>query len=299
MNSTPNANDLIAFLTVARERSFTRAAAKLGVSQSALSHTIRGLEERLGLRLLTRTTRSVAPTEVGERLLSTVGPRFDEIDAELAALTEMRDKPAGSIRITAGEHSATTILWPALERLLPDYPDINVEVVVDNGLADIVTERYDAGIRLGEQVAKDMVAVRVGPDMRMVVVGAPAYFEKRKKPKTPQDLTDHVCINLRLPTLGGLYAWEFEKGGREMKVRVDGQLTLNSLNLRVKAALAGRGFAYVPEDQVEGHVREGRLVRVLDDWCPPFTGYHLYYPSRRQQTPAFALLVDALRYRKP
>ncbi len=299
MNSTPNANDLIAFLTVARERSFTRAAAKLGVSQSALSHTIRGLEERLGLRLLTRTTRSVAPTEVGERLLSTVGPRFDEIDAELAALTEMRDKPAGSIRITAGEHSATTILWPALERLLPDYPDINVEVVVDNGLTDIVTERYDAGIRLGEQVAKDMVAVRVGPDMRMVVVGAPAYFEKRKKPKTPQDLTDHVCINLRLPTLGGLYAWEFEKGGREMKVRVDGQLTLNSLNLRVKAALAGRGFAYVPEDQVEGHVREGRLVRVLDDWCPPFTGYHLYYPSRRQQTPAFALLVDALRYRKP
>ncbi len=298
MNAPPNTNDLIAFLAVARERSFTRAAAKLGVSQSALSHTIRGLEERLGLRLLTRTTRSVAPTEVGERLLSTVGPHFDGIDAELAALTEMREKPAGSIRVTAGEHSAKTVLWPALQRLLPDYPDINVEVVVDNGLTDIVAERYDAGIRLGEQVEKDMIALRVGPDMRMVVVGAPAYFAKRKKPKTPQDLTDHVCINLRLPTLGGVYAWEFEKGGREMKVRVDGQLVLNNLDLKLSAVQAGLGLAYLPEDQVEPHVREGRLIRVLDDWCPPFSGYHLYYPSRRQQTPAFALLVDALRRRK-
>ncbi len=297
MNLTPNTNDLIAFIAVARERSFTRAAARLGVSQSALSHTIRGLEERLGLRHLTRTTRSVAPTEVGERLLATVGPRFDEIDAELTALMEMREKPAGFVRVTVGEHSARTILWPALARLLPDYPDINIEVVVDNGLADIVAERYDAGIRLGEQVEKDMIAVRVGPDMRMIVVGAPAYFAKRKKPKTPQDLTDHVCINLRLPTLGGVYAWEFDKGGREMKVRVDGQLVLNNLDLRVSAVLAGMGLAYLPEDQVALHVREGRLVRVLDDWCAPFSGYHLYYPSRRQQAPAFALLVDALRYK--
>jgi DNA-binding transcriptional LysR family regulator len=297
MNTSPNVNDLIAFLAVARERSFTRAAAKLGVSQSALSHTIRGLEEKLGLRLLTRTTRSVAPTEAGERLLTTVGPRFDEIGAELAALTALRDKPAGAIRINAAEHSAKTILWPALARLLPDYPDINVEIVVENGLTDIVAGRYDAGIRLGEQVAKDMVAVRIGPDMRMAVVGAPSYFAKRKKPRTPQDLTDHVCINLRLPTHGGVYAWEFENGERELKVRVEGQLVMNNLDLKVSAVLAGLGLAYLPEDQVEQHVREGRLVRLLDDWCPPFAGYHLYYPSRRQQTPAFALLVDALRYR--
>ncbi|MGD0635857.1 MAG: LysR family transcriptional regulator [Beijerinckiaceae bacterium] len=299
MNSSPNTNDLIAFLAVARERSFTRAAAKLGVSQSALSHTIRSLEERLGLRLLTRTTRSVAPTELGERLLSNIGPRFDEIDAELAALKEMREKPAGSIRINTAEHSAKTILWPALARLLPDYPDINVEIVVENGMTDIVAGRYDAGIRLGEQVEKDMVAVRVGPDMRMAVVGAPAYFAKRKKPRTPQELTGHVCINLRLPTLGGVYAWEFEKGGRELKVRVEGQLVLNNLDLKVSAVLAGLGLAYVPADQAAQHIAEGRLVRVLDDWCPPFSGYHLYYPSRRQHTPAFALLVDALRYRAP
>ncbi len=297
MNSPAAANDLIAFVAVARERSFTRAAAKLGVSQSALSHTIRGLEERLGLRLLTRTTRSVAPTEAGERLLSTVGPRFDEIDAELAALTEMREKPAGSIRINAAEHAARTILWPALERLLPDYPDVAVEVVVDNALTDIVAGRFDAGVRLGEQVAKDMVAVRIGPDMRMAVVGAPAYFAKRGTPKTPHDLTDHVCINLRLPTHGGVYSWEFEKDGRALKVRVDGQLTLSNLDLRISAVLAGFGLAYVPEDQAAQGIAEGRLIRALDDWCAPFSGYHLYYPSRRQQPPAFALLVDALRYR--
>ncbi len=297
MNSQTTANDLIAFVAVARERSFTRAAAQLGVSQSALSHTIRGLEERLGLRLLTRTTRSVAPTEAGERLLSTVGPRFDEIDAELAALTEMRDKPAGSIRINAPEHAARTVLWPALERLLPDYPDIAVEVVVDNALTDIVAGRFDAGIRLGEQVARDMVAVRIGPDARMAVVGAPAYFANRKKPRTPHDLTDHVCINLRLPTHGGVYAWEFEKAGRELKVRVDGQLTLGNLDLRISAALSGLGLAYVPEDQVAEAISEGRLIRALDDWCATFPGYHLYYPSRRQQPPAFALVIEALRYR--
>ena len=265
-----------------RERSFTRAAAKLGVSQSALSHTIRGLEARLGVRLLTRTTRSVAPTEAGERLLRTVGPRLDEIDAELAALSALREKPAGTIRITAGEHAAETILWPALARLLPDYPDIKVEIIVDYGLTDIVAERYDAGVRLGEQVAKDMVAVRIGPDMRMAVVGAPAYFASGRSRKTPQDLTEHACINLRLPTYGGLYAWEFEKDGRELKVRVEGQLVFNNAALLLKAALAGFGLAYVPEDQVQPHIAEGRLVRVLADWCPPFAGYHLYYPSRRQ-----------------
>src|SRR5882672_10630790 len=234
-----NVNDLAAFLAVAKDRSFTRAAAKLGVSQSALSHTVRGLEERLGLRLLTRTTRSVAPTEAGERLLRTVGPRFD----------------------------------------------------------DIVAERYDAGVRLGEQVAKDMVAVRIGPDVRMAVVGAPSYFARRATPKKPQDLTGHDCINIRLPTYGGLYAWEFEKRGRELKVRVEGQLVFNDIALRLNAVLAGFGLAYLPEDQVQTHLADGRLIRVLDDWCPPFSGYHLYYPSRRQPAPAFALLVEALRYR--
>jgi DNA-binding transcriptional LysR family regulator len=292
-----NVNDLLAFLAVARERSFTRAAAKLGVSPSALSHTIRGLEERLGVRLLTRTTRSVAPTEAGERLLRTVGPRFEEIDAELAALSELRERPAGTIRITASEYAAEAILWPALAKLLPGYPDIKVEIVVDYGLTDIVAERYDAGVRLGEQVAKDMVAVRIGPDMRMAVVAAPSYFARRPQPRTPQDLTEHDCINLRLPTYGGLYAWEFEKRGREMKVRVEGQLVFNNFALRLNAALAGFGLAYLPEDQVQTHLADGRLVRVLADWCPPFSGCHLYYPSRRQPTPAFALLVDALRYR--
>jgi DNA-binding transcriptional LysR family regulator len=292
-----NFNDLLAFLTVAKERSFTRAAARLGVSQSALSHTVRGLEERLGLRLLTRTTRSVAPTEAGERLLRTTGPRLDEIEAEMAALAELRDKPSGTIRITAHDHAVRTVLWPALARLLPDYPDINVEVVIDYGLTDIVAERYDAGIRSGEIVAKDMVAVRVGPDMRSAVVGAPSYFANRPRPETPQALTAHTCINLRLPTHGGLYAWEFEKDGREPRVRVEGQLVFNGTAPILDAALAGFGLAYLPEDSVRAHLANGRLIRVLDDWCPPYAGYHLYYPSRRQPTPAFALLVNALRYR--
>jgi DNA-binding transcriptional LysR family regulator len=292
-----NVPDLLAFLAVARERSFTRAAAKLGVSQSALSHTIRGLEERLGLRLLTRTTRSVAPTEAGARLFRTVGPRFEEIDAELAALTELREKPAGTIRITSGEHAAEAILWPALAEFLPRYPDIKVELIVDYGLTDIVAERYDAGVLLGEQVAKDMIAMRIGPDFRMAVIGAPAYFERRPKPKQPQDLTAHDCINIRLPTYGGIYAWEFEKRGRELKVRVDGQFVFNSIALRLNAVLAGLGIAYLPEDQVQSDLAEGKLIRVLEDWCAPFSGYHLYYPSRRQPTPAFALLVDALRHR--
>jgi len=292
-----NVNDLLAFLAVARERSFTKAAAKLGVSQSALSHTIRGLEARLGLRLLTRTTRSVSPTQAGERLLQTVGHRFEEIEAELEALSELRDKPAGTIRITATDYAADTILFPKLAKFLPKYPDIKVEIIIDYGLTDIVAQRYDAGVRAGEQVAKDMIAVRIGPDIRMAVVGAPSYFAKRSPPKKPQDLTEHNCINLRLPTYGGLYAWEFEKGDGELRVRVDGQLVLNSTAQMLKAALAGFGLAYVPHDVAQPHVAEGRLNRVLEDWCPPYTGYHLYYPSRRQSSPAFNLLVDALRYR--
>jgi DNA-binding transcriptional LysR family regulator len=290
-------NDLIAFLAVARERSFTRAAARLGVSQSALSHTIRGLEGRLGVRLLSRTTRSVAPTDAGERLLQGVGPRFDEIDAELSALSALREKPAGSIRITTGEHAAETVLWPALAELLPRYPDIKVELGIDDSLTDIVAARYDAGVRLGEQVAKDMIAVRIGPDFRMIVVGAPSYFKRRERPRRPQDLTQHACINIRLPTYGGIYAWEFEKRGRAMKVRVDGQLVFNSSALRIKAAIAGFGLAYVPEERVRPQLAKGQLIQVLDDWCAPFPGYHLYYPSRRQSSPAFAVLVDALRYR--
>jgi DNA-binding transcriptional LysR family regulator len=293
-----NLNDLQAFLAVARERSFTRAAARLGVSQSALSHTIRALEQRLGLRLLTRTTRSVAPTEAGERLLQTVGPRFDEIAAALAGLNELREKPAGTIRITTTEHAVTTILWPKLAKLLPKYPDIKVEIIVEQGLIDIVAERYDAGVRSGEQVAKDMIAVRIGPDRRMAVVGAAAYFKRRPRPRTPQDLIAHNCINLRLPTLGGLYAWEFEKGRRQLKVRVEGQFVFNVTGQMLDAALAGFGLAYVPEDVAEPHLAKGRLKRVLADWCPPFSGYHLYYPSRRQLTPAFAVVVEALRYRR-
>ena len=280
-----NLDDLNAFLAVAKERSFTRAAAKLGVSQSALSHTIRGLESRLGLRLLTRTTRSVSPTETGERLLRSIGPRLDEIDAELEAVSALRDKPIGTIRLTAGEHSARSILWPRLSKVLPRYPDIRVEVIVDYGLTDIVAERYDAGVRLGQQIAKDMIAVRIGPDMRMAVVGS--YFAKRPKPTKPQDLTKHTCINLRLPTYDSVYAWEFEKNGREVKVHVEGQLTFNNLALRLEAALAGCGLAYLPEDQVRTAIAQKRLIGLLADWCPKFAGYHLYYPSRRQQTPAF------------
>ncbi|HUK02424.1 MAG TPA: LysR family transcriptional regulator [Steroidobacteraceae bacterium] len=288
----------MAFVAVARERSFTKAAAKLGVSQSALSHTIRGLEERIGVRLLARTTRSVSPTEAGERLLRTAGPRLAEIEAELSALSDLRDRPAGNIRITAGEHAANSILWPALERVLPENRDIHVEVIVDYGLTDIVAERFDAGVRLGEQIAKDMIAVRIGPDMRMAVVGSPAYFERRKRPQTPRDLTGHDCINLRLPTYGGLYAWEFGKNGRELRAHVEGPLVFNNIALRLNASLAGLGLAYLPEDQVQVHLAAGRLLRVLADWCPSFSGYHLYYPSRRQSSPAFAFVVDALRYRR-
>src|SRR5271166_2493422 len=294
-----NLNDLLAFLAVGQERSFTKAAAKLGVSQSALSHTIRGLEERLGLRLLTRTTRSVSPTEAGERLLHTIGPRFEEIEVELAALSELREKPAGTIRITATDYAADTILWPKLTKFLRQYPDIRVEIMIEYGLTDIVAQRFDAGVRSGEQVAKDMIAVRIGPNIRMAVVGAPSYFKNRSEPKKPQDLIGHNCINLRLSTHGGLYAWEFEKGARELRVRVEGQLVFNGSFQMLNAALAGFGVAYVPEDLVQPHLAKRRLKRVLEDWCPPYPGYHLYYPSRRQSSAAFALLVDALRYREP
>jgi DNA-binding transcriptional LysR family regulator len=289
--------DLLAFAAVAEEQSFTRAAARLGTSQSALSHTVKRLEARLGLMLLTRTTRSVAATEAGERLMETLRPAFDDIDARLSVLTALREKPAGTIRITISQHAAEAILLPVLNKLLPRYPDIEVELNINNGLTDIVKERFDAGVRLGEQIAKDMIAVPIGPPMRMAVVGAPSYFAKRGVPKAPRDLAGHNCINLRLPTRGGLYAWEFEKGARKLNVRVEGQLVLNTSSLVAKAALAGMGLASLPSQIVDADIAKGRLKRVLADWCPPFPGYHLYYPGRRQQSPALKLLVDALRYR--
>jgi DNA-binding transcriptional LysR family regulator len=291
-------DDLRALVAVGRERSFTKAAAQLGVSQSALSQTIRQLEARLGVRLLTRTTRSVSPTQAGERLLQTMGPRFEEIDAELAAITELREKPAGTIRLTATEYAADAILLPKLAKLLRGYPDIKVEIMIDYGLTDIVAQQLDAGVRSGEQVAKDMIAVRIGPDMRMAVVGAPSYFKGRSEPNKPQDLVNHNCITLRLPTHGGLYTWEFEKGSRELRVRVEGQLTYNTTAQMLNAALAGLGLAYVPEGLVKSHIAKRRLKRVLEDWCHPYSGYHLYYPNRRQSSAAFTLLVDALRYRR-
>lgn len=292
-----NYNDLQAFVMVAREGSFTRAAAQLDVSQSALSHTIRGLETRLGVRLLTRTTRSVSPTEAGQRLLESVGPRFEEIELELAALSELRDKPAGTIRITAAEHAATTVLWPKLQTMLQQYPDVKIEINIDYGLTDIVAQRYDVGVRLGDQVAKDMIAVRIAPDLRMSVTGSPDYLKRHPAPQTPQDLADHQCINLRLPTYGGLMGWEFSKDGHDVKARVEGQCIFNSSTPMLRAALAGFGLAYLPEDMVQAHIAEGRLVRVLDDWSPTYPGYHIYYPSRRQSSAAFTLLVDTLRYR--
>jgi DNA-binding transcriptional LysR family regulator len=292
-----NANDLLAFLAVARERSFTKAAAKLGVSQSALSHTIRALEARLGLRLLTRTTRSVSPTEAGQHLLETVGPHFEEIEIELAALSNLRDTPAGNIRINAMDHALEYILWPVLKPFLAKYPDISIEVCCDYSFVDIAAQGFDAGVRLGEDVAQGMIATRIGPDMRMAVVGSPAYFANRVRPKTPRDLTDHACNNLRLPTNGGLYAWEFKKGEENLKARVSGQVTFNGVYQLLNAALDGFGLSYIPEDLVAPHIKAGRLVQVLEDWCAPFAGFHLYYPSRRQASPAFALLLDALRYR--
>ncbi|CAM6207123.1 LysR family transcriptional regulator [Enterobacter intestinihominis] len=291
-----NFNDLLSFMVVARERSFTRAAAQLGVSQSALSHAMRNLEARLEVRLLTRTTRNVAPTEAGEQLFMRLSPHLLEIEQELTALRDTRDRPAGNIRLTAGEHAMSAVLWPVLKPFMAQYPDINVEVTVDDGLTDIVDGRFDAGVRLGEQVAKDMIAIRIAPDMRMAVVGSADYLQRFGIPETPEQLDQHRCINMRLPTRGGLYAWEFERDGRELRVRVDGQLILNSLPQRIDAAENGLGLAYVPEDAVQDALAVGRLVRVLEAWCPAFAGYHLYYPSRRQHTSAFSLLIAALRH---
>lgn len=287
---------LAMFVTVAEERSFTRAAAKLGISQSALSHSMRRLEAKLGLRLLTRTTRSVAPTEAGERLIDTLGPALGEIDRKIAMLSELRERPAGTIRITTSEHAAETIVWPTVNRFIAEYPDIQVELNVEAGFTDIVAERYDAGVRLGERLEKDMIAMRIGPRLRMAAVGSPSYFARRGIPRTPHDLAGHSCINLRLASAGGLYVWEFEKEGRELNIRVEGQLILNRFIL--EAAVAGHGIAFMIEDKTADLVRQGKLVRVLEDWCEPFDGYYLYYPSRRQPSPAFSLLLDALRYRE-
>ncbi len=289
--------DLNAFLTVAEAQSFTRAAAKLGTSQSSLSRTIGRLEERLGVRLLTRTTRKVAPTDAGERLLETLRPALDSISTELTSLAELREKPAGTIRITATEQAADSVLWPALERLLPNYPDIHVELSIDLEFADIVEQRFDAGVRLGGAVARDMVALRIGPDLRMAVVAAPGYFETHEPPRTPHDLAEHDCINLRLLSAGGLFAWRFEKAGHAARVRVDGRLAFNSPAMIVRAAVAGFGLAYVIEDRVGAQLADGSLIRVLQDWCPAVSGYHLYYPSRRQHSAAFAVLIEHLRYR--
>lgn len=290
-----NLNDLLAFVTVAREGSFTRAGAVLGVSQSALSQAIKALEERLEIRLLTRTTRSVSATPAGERLLQAIGNRFDEIEAELDALTELREKPAGTVRLTSGDHVLRTLLLPKLLPVMHRYPDIRIEFDVSYGLRDIVADRFDAGVRLGESIDKDMIAMPISPKLRMAAVASPAYFAKHPVPKGPADLTRHNCINIRFPTSGGLYVWEFERRGRQMNVRVDGQMIFNTSPHIVLAALDGLGIAFLPEEEFAPHIEEGRLVRVLQDWCPPFSGYHLYYPSRRQHSPAFSLVVEALR----
>jgi DNA-binding transcriptional LysR family regulator len=290
-------NDLAALMAVAREKSFTRAAKQLGVSQSALSHTVRNLETRLGLRLLTRTTRSVSPTEAGERLLSSIGPHLEGIELAIEQLSALRDKPSGTVRLTATEYCAEAILWPPIRKLLSRYPDINVEITIDFGLTNIVAERFDAGVRMGGMIERDMIAVPISPKLRMAAAGAPSYFADRRKPETPQDLTEHNCCNLRLPTYGGLYAWEFEKNGQELNVRVEGQLVFNTGRMLLRAALDGAGLVFMTEGELEPYFKDGRLVRVLEDWCEPFSGYHLYYPSRRQSTPAFSLIVDSLRYR--
>jgi DNA-binding transcriptional LysR family regulator len=290
-------NDLDAFLAIAREKNFTRAAAQHGVSQSALSQTLRGLEERLGVRLLARTTRSVAPTEAGERLMRAIGPHLESVADALAAISRLRETPAGAVRISATEHAANSVLYPAVARLARDYAEIAIEICVDNAFVDIVAARFDAGVRIGEQVEKDMVAVRIGPDMRMAIVGAPAYFERFPRPDTPRDLTRHRCIAMRLPTLGGLLPWEFEKNGRAVNVQVEGQLTFNVMAMGLRATLDGLGLGYCQADLVAPYIADGRLVSVLEDWCAPFPGYHLYYPSRRQHSAAFAVVVEALRYR--
>ncbi|MDE7540542.1 LysR family transcriptional regulator [Gluconobacter sphaericus] len=288
---------LAMFMAVADEGSFTKAAGKLGISQSALSHSLRRLEARLGLRLLTRTTRSVALTLAGERLIETLRPALDDIDQKLAALTELRDHPAGNVRITTSSHAAYTLLWPAIDRVTAEHPDINVEINIEGGLVDIVAERYDAGIRLGERLEQDMIAVPISPRLRMAAVASPSYLSGKTIPETPYDLAQHNCINLRLPTSGGLYAWEFERDGKEIRVKTQGQLVLNDINLIVEAALTGHGIAFMLEDHVKDHLSAGTLVQILEEWCEPFDGYFLYYPSKRQPSPAFNLVLNALRYK--
>ena len=292
-----NVNDLLAFIAVARERSFTKAAKKAGLSQSALSHTVAQLESRLGIRLLTRTTRAVSPTEAGQRLLDRIGPSFDEIESQVAALSELRDKPAGTIRIVASDFAINSVLWPKLKKFLAKYPDIKVELSRDNGLTDIVTQRYDAGVRMGEQLAKDMISVRIGPDIRFAVVGAPSYFKSNPEPSRLHDLVGHNCITERHATSGGIWAWEFEERGKEIKIRADGQLVFNNSYNVLDAAIDGFGLAYLPEEIAAPHIAKGRLVRVLEKWSPYWQGYHLYYPSRRQSSPAFVAVIDALRHR--
>lgn len=294
--SRENYNELVTFIEVAKLKSFTKAAAQLGVTQSALSHTVKGLEKRLGIRLLTRTTRSVSLTEAGERLLNKIAPRFDEIDSELTNLNELRDKPAGTIRISSSDHAIDTLLWPKLEPMLRQYPDIKVELSVDYGFTDIVERRFDAGVRFGEAIANDMIAIRIGPDISMAAVASPSYFQQNTQPLQPYDLLNHNCINLRLPTYGGLYMWEFEKDERALNVNVDGQLIFNSVQQILKAALGGFGIAYLPEDIFEEYIQRGELIRVLHDWCPPFTGYHLYFPNRMRSSQAFDVVVNALRH---
>lgn len=291
--------DLLWFLEVARERSFTKAAAKLGTSQSTLSLTIKQLEARLGVRLLARTTRNVAPTEAGERLFRSLAPRIEEIDADLASLVAFRDTPSGTVRLTLSDHALQTTVWPKLRTVLMNYPDVSVELYSDNGMRNIVEERFDAGVRLGESVDRDMIAVRIGPDWRMIAVASPDYLSEHPMPIAPQDLVGHACINMRQTTAGGLYAWEFEKDGRELRVRVEGQLTFNTSIPMIDAALGGYGIAYVPDDLAQGHIAAGRLTHVLEDWSPPFSGYHLYYPSRRQMSPAMTVILEVLRYKTP
>ncbi len=290
-------NDVLAFVHVVREGSFTRAAALLGVSSSALSHAVRGLETRLGVRLLMRTTRSIATTEAGERLFNSVAPRFQDIDAEVAAVKELRDKPVGTIRITSAEHAATSVLWPKLSKVMGNYPDITVEITIDYTMADIVSQRFDAGVRVGNQIAKDMIAVRISPDLRMAVVGSPGYFAKRSQPRTPHELDEHNCIRLRLPTHGGFLPWDLDRDGQEVKFPVNGQWVFNNSSSIVRAVLADYGLAYVPEDMVLEHIAAGELIRVLDDWCSPYPGYYLYYPSRRRSSGALTVIVEALRYK--
>ena len=291
-------NDLLWFIAVAEERSFTKAAAKLGTSQSTLSHTIKKLEGKMGLRLLTRTTRSVAPTDAGERLLQSLAPRIEEIEADIANLMELREKPSGTVRITLSDYALEDLVWPKLRPVLSQYPDIRVELSSDNAMRNIVEDRFDAGIRLGESLDKDMIAVRIGPDWRQVAVGAPSYFATHPIPTSPQDLVAHNCINMRQATAGGLYAWEFEKDGRELRVRVEGQLTFSTSYAMVDAAISGYGIGYIPESLVSEHIEAGRLRLVLEDWSPFFAGFYLYYPSRRQTSPAFSVIMDALRYRE-